>query len=699
MFSIWFIYVLLFCQVNCVEYHCDTETDCSSSIFTSADNAWARGYKSLYQSQQTITDHRLCYAALSCKQTINIDTNDISCHGYDSCSNVDSISSTNIIHGWAHSALVYSNMTISNAAGLACYGDQTCSHSTISQFVGNSTLSATGALSLFNATMNVLNGVVNANFRGYYSGYQAIINCYDGTECNIYCYHNGCGGLLLNCYGTAICNVNNKTYFALLPNKTPTNDILFLNSSEITRLSEEQCSLQTDDKTFDVFQEHYQGADIMYVSDVGPICCRAVESCSTTKISYDDPAASIICSAIFSCQYSIISSTNDINIECSGAHSCDTAVIKISSLAAGVGTIHCYGIYGCRLAKINKISTILCTGHASCYLSNITSNGSDISVYLNGRGAGYQATIICNEGDMCNIFCNTYNSCRQLQLYCYGQCVVDCSQDIHCPNITSSNPTLSPTELTGDPTFYPTTHPTIDPTTDPTNMPTVIPTIYPSFFPSFHPTAYPTINPTKETRHPTIDPTTNPITNPTIYPTATPTADGMVGSGTLTTENDDSMQSVKGNDDFTLILIVAVAVAICFFICIGIVMFKKKLKKQSKNVGIINTTNVTSETEDINMSDNVVQTVPNQVNEGMMGGKHHTNITHDNDSESSGDTETDQLYENKTTLGNDVDVQYENRKITEGVENDIDANIPGNDESLSGNDLEMYQPANKPTKT
>ena len=56
----------------------------------------------------------------------------------------------------------------------------------------------------------------------------------------------------------------------------------------------------------------------------------------------------------------------------------------------------------------------------------------------------------CNQTDRCNIMCQSSNACTNMHLYCFGECWVDCGDDIgiDCPrlqNVTGTVyfPTLS----------------------------------------------------------------------------------------------------------------------------------------------------------------------------------------------------------------------------------------------------------------
>eukprot|EP01084_Bolivina_argentea_P275212 469273_1 len=338
------IYLLMICNVSSISYYCDTATDCDGETFTSNDNVYARGYKSLFEAsspQQTNTNERICSGALSCKNSSYIRTNSLHCYGVDSCSNIGLIEVNNNINTNAANSLMYSNISLLSGANLRCDSHQSCSHSEIN--INNSTahsiIYCEGSLSLSNTTINILQGNATIHLRGYYSGFASTIYCKNGSHCNIYCYYNGCGGLILNCDQNVACHVH-----TLDPNTNVSPQYLsFLNSSAITKYiyNEEKCSLQTD-KTFDINEQHLNGEYIYF--DEGHICCRAQSSCQGTNIFYNDSVNSItihsiICSGKLSCSYTTIESNSDINIECSGYQACKQLIIFGANNIINGGTI------------------------------------------------------------------------------------------------------------------------------------------------------------------------------------------------------------------------------------------------------------------------------------------------------------------------------------------------------------------------
>eukprot|EP01084_Bolivina_argentea_P295504 508772_1 len=571
--SITFFALFVIYNIYCADIYCDNKTACIGSINnTPNDIIYARGYKSLYSLSTTNSLAQFCGGALSCTQSSLNATFDIYCDGVFSCANSSLIRGSNFIQGRASNALTYSNIIYDD--NMACYGDKSCSYSTITT---NShsvhTLHAVGTLSLFQTTINVISGVLNSYFVGYYAGYNSTLYCQDGTICNIYCYHNGCGGLLFKCNSGATCNITNYT-LAVLPTTNSSNqhfdDIEFVDSSTISTTNVGLCSAQTSDKTFDNYKQFSKETFDFSIGD-GPICCIAEQACSESTIHYNSTEASVVCSGYDSCRNINIISNSNVSVECSGTTSCQLGIIH-----ANGGELHCFGASSCESATITKMHNVYCTGSASCKQAVIKSSGNNLTVSLSGYESGDNTSILCDETDYCKIRCQSFKSCKYMTLTCNGQCQVYCDENTYCPNVLSmsptSNPTVSPSFQTDVPTLNPsippsitpsktptispsttpsktptqtpttqTIHPTGSPsqnpthnpsgvTLNPTNIPSITPTKYPTTYPSYnptitskHPTETPSINPTISPSNPTLQPTNIPSISPSTYPTISPT--------------------------------------------------------------------------------------------------------------------------------------------------------------------------------
>eukprot|EP01083_Nonionella_stella_P268064 905922_1 len=418
--------------------HCEDSLECTNMDFTINDTIYGWGYKSLFQSPSSSSDVRRCYGALSCAKTPYIHTNELWCHGTSSCSNTGFIEATDVLYGYGSNSV--SNTNVTCGAYIRCDGDKSCANSTISSYVSCS-MRAYGALSLFGTTVNVISGIFNIFLYGYFAGYESTIYCGNGAVCNVTCAHNGCGGLSLQCHTNSTCNIINQNASALLPNNIIENpeELVLWNSMTTITTNEGECSSQTSDKTFDIRREHYNKPELVYTSNIGPICCRAGEACGMTSISYNcnSIAASIVCSALYSCKHSHVISNDDLNIECSAMRACSNSYIY------GNGDINCFGYASRQYANITMMSHIYCTGGFACSQSTISSAESNITLLFNGYQSGYEALVICNENDHCHISCNAYEACLKLTLVCNGTCSVDCDEGTSCPLGWTSLPTIT----------------------------------------------------------------------------------------------------------------------------------------------------------------------------------------------------------------------------------------------------------------
>ena len=92
-------------------------------------------------------------------------------------------------------------------------------------------------------------------------------------------------------------------------------------------------------------------------------------------------------------------------------------------------------------------------------------------------------TIYCQSNNICKIFCDdSSKGCINLNLYCYGTCLIDCSNGIpinyNCSfNLQYGN--YSEWIYSFEPTTIPTNIPSNAPSLSPSNAPTGIPSIAP----------------------------------------------------------------------------------------------------------------------------------------------------------------------------------------------------------------------------
>lgn len=160
------------------------------------------------------------------------------------------------------------------------------------------------------------------------------------------------------------------------------------------------------------------------------IYCDGTASCANVTIAV---ASDIFgCDGVNSCQYSTIASTND-EIECLGEYSCyntfitDTSKVTLSASYSGINAI------------IDS------------------SNLNQMTVELIGYFAGYNSTIICNSGVICNIDCYG-NGCVNTNVIC-DDSVSNCN--INCNN-GEFELDYNNTMYKKQPIEYPTTNDNID---------------------------------------------------------------------------------------------------------------------------------------------------------------------------------------------------------------------------------------------
>eukprot|EP01084_Bolivina_argentea_P098759 177500_1 len=168
--------------------YCNNADECIGNqlVVTGSDEIWARGYKSVFGMNTSISgeDVVYCYGAYACTETSFIIGKYISCSGASSCANIMHPSK---IHGETYvvcnGANACQNSNIISNGIVYCLGDQSCSHSNIT----SPTVYASGAYSLYGSTIKS----DNIYLRGYQTGFGAYVKWKPNNTCNIYCYYNG----------------------------------------------------------------------------------------------------------------------------------------------------------------------------------------------------------------------------------------------------------------------------------------------------------------------------------------------------------------------------------------------------------------------------------------------------------------------------------------------------------------------------
>ena len=89
----------------------------------------------------------------------------------------------------------------------------------------------------------------------------------------------------------------------------------------------------------------------------------------------------------------------------------------------------------CDSTRISNVTTIIINGDSVMSDSVIKSNGNDIELLINGS-SNKNNNLYCNSSDSCYIYCQSITSCEYLDIYCFGQCFVDCSgPSYYCPSV------------------------------------------------------------------------------------------------------------------------------------------------------------------------------------------------------------------------------------------------------------------------
>eukprot|EP01084_Bolivina_argentea_P184181 317706_1 len=533
--------------------YCNYPKACEDLTYTGSDTVYSTGYRGVYGTSSSITSSSTSPQARSAFGFYDISTiitsNNIDCRGDHGCAKVGELSAGSSINAQGALAIAYSNITKANK--IYSDGDQACAYSHIES---TNVIHGRAAYSLLNARITTTKDI-NIYLRGHYAAYGATLHCNVGHECNIYCDgRTSCSMFYIICSGT--CNVIKNSIDTIPPitnisQFNPSQDVLLYDSLSVTANKDAACSNQTNEWTFDIFQE--LKANITVSTSVGVMCCRSHGACSGTNITYLSPNKdALVCSGWYCC-----SGEKRINgdVLCTGGGACTGAAITTTE------TLYCLGQVSCR-NSILSASVVYCGGWKSCAPAAF-SNSGNLSIYLLGQEAGISSTVTCHDAsDIYSIFCKGWHSCEGLTLS--GNCdfYVECDADSLCPDGYTMAPTPAPTHL-----------PTPAPTNIPTHAPSQYPSLAPSYFPSNTPSVAPTHSPTQPpsntpTNVPTTDPTFIPSTNPTIYTTIT---------NIESNDNNDANSMGKSNDNVLLILIFV----FLFLICIGLAVLVYIQRKRS----------------------------------------------------------------------------------------------------------------------
>eukprot|EP01083_Nonionella_stella_P289770 986074_1 len=495
-------------QQHCFQaYECANETT-SEAYQTSSVNIY--GYKGHYGVSSFIisTEKVYCQGAYSCSEASLIQAKFVWCAGALSCHQVSNIqvgTPPGVSTTWS---------------SLITYGANALSYSTVSdadkrgidcwgeQGCAHSIIRAPGDTISAWGAYSLLNTTIDS-INGASTITIWFSGYFAGFGTNIICRTNQT--CIINCNQPMGCAhlklncSNNCIINGIINDNISLHDALLYDSLTISQANDASCSSQVDAMTFDDYKERFEVLDVLNNTYGGPVCCRGVYSCLSNNIRYTSASPN---DAIICSGYASCYGSQIYSngpVFCSARSSCSGSSIITT------GTTYCQADGSCRGAFISQSSPIYCAGagqYPSCRQSFIESNGVDLDLYLTGYRSGQEATVHCSSSDHCSFFCYGFMACYNLKIVCDGTCTIHC--DAHCPKNGTLNPSPAPTSTPTSATTIPTSAP---------SQPTFPPSLDPSSNPSPWPTVPPTAMPTTATNQPTMSPSFDPSSNPTAMPT------------------------------------------------------------------------------------------------------------------------------------------------------------------------------------
>ena len=201
---------------NCED--CSAAYECTGGWIDSSDIE-CDGYYSCSDSEQVLSSTRTrCSGGSSCSNSQFVFTLEyLDCRGGASCTNINRISSYEEIYCIAFHSCANSVLHAPNSS-VYCDGEYGCDSSVI--IYGIEEVIARSAFGLTNAIINYKNktGIgsqytsiqnITVKLYGYLAGYNTTIYCNQGDRCEIECFGNGCVGTVLICSNEAVlCQVD-----------------------------------------------------------------------------------------------------------------------------------------------------------------------------------------------------------------------------------------------------------------------------------------------------------------------------------------------------------------------------------------------------------------------------------------------------------------------------------------------------------
>ena len=217
----WMFTMLLLCVMISlqVDMTCSIVCDsCEYQTLNDTDSIECREYYSckgatIVQGNEDGYDGLFCRGSYSCANASKISLqNDaaLDCTGSFSCAYANNIEDelTMTVYPGCDGEQSCSHATVLSMYGLNCDGDRACAHANLTL---RKNLYVGGHLGALNAVIhhdNKSNNDTNYHFEGAFSGYNAVVDCPSGENCNINCWGNTCVNLTYTGDGAVVVNCN-----------------------------------------------------------------------------------------------------------------------------------------------------------------------------------------------------------------------------------------------------------------------------------------------------------------------------------------------------------------------------------------------------------------------------------------------------------------------------------------------------------
>ena len=305
---------------------------------------------------------------------------------------------------------------------------------------------------------DIINYIVNDSYSSNISSVN-ILQCDGFASCDNITYFVGVNESSLNI----------KMYIRFRGSNVGSNQASIINNMDIINNS-------TAD-TINILCTGHQSCQYNKIKSANNVYCDGSRACFASTVTHVQQ--SVYVRAEYGLQNAQVSGITQ-NVICQARAACNQAIIanvsgsvfavshqsanyaKISNINGGV-----FGLaqYALQSSKITNVAKVYCAWRDSCeqstirsvallvqaytdalksatiisdmknYTSSANTNTYTMTVKLYARNDAF--SIHCNANDTCRIGCFQENSCKHLDLYCYGYCLVDCDDgsDYQCPTI------------------------------------------------------------------------------------------------------------------------------------------------------------------------------------------------------------------------------------------------------------------------